>query len=232
MPEHSLALMEAAAPWLALWISFFTLATFGRILMQKLGRAPGLLFIEGSGLPLILMHSVCFVAALLHREWLGLLLFTWWGPGFLIVAWAYLRARKRGTYMRWGSWRPAISWACKINYLVFVLLYLKQGHWTIVFVLSLWIMNDQAALAWRADDADRTRRTLDDGWIFRLLYPAGLLIPFFVSMPAAPLLAALASVLFLVWLCGLFRIYRQGLFRRLPSDQTLLRNMTYFRDEK
>ncbi|MEN9358509.1 MAG: hypothetical protein RL095_44 [Verrucomicrobiota bacterium] len=230
MPEHSLALMEAAAPWLALWISFFSLATFARLLLQRLGKAPGLLFIEGSGLPLILMHSVCFVEALLHREGLGLLLFAWWGPGFLIVAWAYLRARKRGTYLRWGPWRPAISWACKINYLVFVALYLWQGHWTIIFVLSLWIMNDQVALAWRADDADRTRRTLDDAWIFRLLYPAGLFIPCFVPIPGADVMVLLSGLLLAAWLLGLLRIWRLGLFRRLPGDQMLLRNMTYFRD--
>ena len=45
------------------------------------------------------------------------------------------------------------------------------------FAFSVWIINDQYEKACMSLDADRLRRTFDDGWLFRLLYPAGLLIP-------------------------------------------------------
>ena len=134
-------LMEAAAAWILLWLLLFVLYNLYRIRRHVVsGRAPAghsLLFVEGAGLPLALMHSVSFGHSLLHRDWLSALLFAWWGPGFIAIAVFYLRWQKSGRPINWHPLRHLIAWMCKLNYLAFLLIYLTYGYWQIVFVFSV-----------------------------------------------------------------------------------------------
>jgi len=68
-------------------------------------------------------------------------------------------------------------------------------------------------------DADRLRRTFDDFWLFRILYPAGLLVPWFApELPYRAALAAYGAVLLVAWLCGIAYVVRKGLLRVRPED--------------
>jgi len=99
-----------------------------------------------------------------------------------------------------------------------------------LFAFSVWIINDQYEKAFMSSDADRLRRTFDDFWLFRVLYPAGLLAPYlFPGMPYRALFAAYGTALLAAWLLGTWFVWRKGLLRTLPDDASLLRNMIYFR---
>jgi hypothetical protein len=67
-------------------------------------------------------------------------------------------------------------------------------------------------------DADRTRRNLDEGRIFRLLYPAALLIPiFFPQTPLRTFSIAYGLLLLGLWAAGLAYVGRRGEFFHLPK---------------
>jgi hypothetical protein len=98
-----------------------------------------------------------------------------------------------------------------------------------MFAFSVWIINDQYEKAFMSLDADRTRRTFHDGWVFRVLYPAGLLIPvFFAETPLRMFSMGYGPALLGVWIAGLIYVARRGQFFALPEDPSLLRNMVYF----
>ncbi len=228
--------MEAQAFWLSWWVLAFTFINLYKIFNRFVRKIPAAsqhtLYVEAAGLPLVLLHSVCFVKALIALDFISALLFAWWGPGFLWVAILYLRKMKKGQHMKWGNSRKIISWICKINYLIFVAIYWKYECYTIIYVFSIWIINDQLMLAWLSNDGDRFRRTFHDFWFFRLCYPAGLFLPFL--FPASFQNSAICSIyglsLFVTWLSGIFYLFKIGKFMQLPQERGLLRNMTYFKE--
>lgn len=230
--------MEANAFWLSCWVLAFTLINLfkmsGRFKKGEEAKIQNTFFVEAAGIPLVLLHSVCFVKALFSLDWASMVLFAWWGPGFLIVAALYIAKMKQGSHLQWGRSRSLIAWICKLNYLIFAFIYWRLDCLNILYVFSIWIMNDQIMMLWLSDDADRTRRCFHDFWFVRLLYPLGLLLPFFFSthFTYPGVWMGYGSFLLLAWMVGVVRLVKQKTFMELPKDQGLLRNMTYFQDEE
>jgi hypothetical protein len=225
--------MESASPYLVVWSAAFTLLTLVRLgarLRRDIPRVPDSAAItELAGLPLTLMQPVCFVWALASRDWLSALLFLWWGPGFVAAAVAVIVSKRTGIVIDWHPLRYVISYLCKGYYLAFVAVFFALGMPGMMFAFSVWIINDQFEKACMSLDADRLRRTLDDHWLFRILYPAGLLVPWFAPAIVHRSFAVVYGTgLFLLWLGGLFYVSRKGGLRQRPADPSLLRNMVYF----
>ena len=226
--------MEACAPYLVFWSMAFTSVTAIRVLLRiraGVERAPdSMVFTELAGLPIALLQSVCFVWAAGVGDWLSMLLFLWWGPGFIVVACAVLVAARRKTPIDWYPWRHAISWLCKGYYLAYAAAFLLMQTPTMLFAFSVWIINDQIEKALMSSDADRFRRTFDDYWLFRALYPAGLLAPVvFANVPDSALFIAYGLALLAAWILALLHVWRKGLLLERPANASLLRNMIYFR---
>lgn len=222
--------IERCAPWLVLWSFVFTCITTVRIARRVARRVDSVpdsaAYTELAGLPLTLLQSVCFVWAVWAGDWLAMLLFVWWGPGFIAVAGWVISAKIRKRRIDWHRWRHAISFLCKGYYLAYVAAFLHMGTPLILFAFSVWIINDQYEKAFMSLDADRLRRTFDDYWFFRVLYPAGLLIPLIYGLP--DWFMAYGLLLLVLWLAGVTFVWRKGLLRQRPADPTLLRNMVYF----
>lgn len=225
--------MERCAPWLVLWSSAFTIITTIRIarrISRGVEKVPdSAAYTELAGLPLTLLQSVCFGWAVWAGDWLSMLLFVWWGPGFFAVAFLVVAAKIRKQPIDWHRWRMLISWLCKGYYLAYVAAFLYLGTPLILLAFSVWIINDQYEKAFMSLDADRLRRTFDDYWLFRLMYPAGLLIPLIYAAPSwRGFLTAYALLLLALWLGGVAYVWRKGALRQRPADPSLLRNMVYF----
>lgn len=226
--------IERTAPLIALWLCFFSVVTAWRValrLRRGVERAPdSVLFTELPGLPIAALQSIGFVWALISVDWLSALFFLWWGPGFVAIAAFYVRAKRRGSPIDWYQYRYVISWLCKGTYLLYAAVFAWLDMWGTLFVLSAWIINDQIEKAFMSLDADRLRRTFDDAWVFRVLYPAGLLLPWFVEgLPFRNLLATYGAILLVAWLCGILYVKGKARLRVRPQDPSLLRNMVYFR---
>ena len=225
--------MEGASLYLVLWSSVFTLLTtlrLGQRLHRGAGRLPdSAVYTELAGLPLTLMQPVCFVWAVASLDWLSALLFLWWGPGFVIIAVIYLRAKRRGVAINWYPVRYAISYLCKVFYLIYMAVFLWKGMPGMMFAFSVWLINDQYEKAMLSLDADRVRRTFDDHWFFRIAYPAGLVIPWIApGTPNRSFALAYGTVLLVLWGAGIVYVARRGLLRTRPPDPSLLRNLVYF----
>ncbi len=225
--------MEAASPWLVLWSFVFTIYTMVRTI-RRLRRGAGAqpdnaVYTELAGLPLTALQPVCFVWAALTRDWWSMLLFLWWGPGFAGIIVAIVVSRLRGVTIDWHPYRYVISVLCKGTYLAYVAVFLARSMPGMIFAFSVWIINDQCEKAWLSLDADRLRRTFEDGWLFRIAYAAGLLTPCVApGMPNRPFAIVYGTGLALLWLGGILHVHRMGLLRRRPLDPSLLRNMVYF----
>lgn len=225
--------LQQASAYLVAWSCLFSWITAARIVLRirrEIAQVPdNALLTELAGLPLTFLLSVSFVRALRSADWMSMLLFLWWGPGFVATLVALLMARLRRQRINWRPLRYIISYLCKINYLAMMFVFLRFNSPGMVFAFSVWIINDQIEKAFMSLDADRTRRTFDDLWIPRICYPAGLLIPwFYADMPFHFFEIAYGSGLLILWGAGLCYIYRHGKFFALPNDPTLLRNMVYF----
>ena len=231
--RHIYDFMEAAAPVLVFWSFAFTLITSARIALRirrgvsRVGDSMALT--ELAGLPLTLLQPVCFVWAVLGKDPLSALLFLWWGPGFVATAIAVIVTKSRGKSIDWHPWRYLISFLCKLYYLAYEATFLLLGMPGMLFAFSVWIINDQYEKAFMSLDADRLRRTFDDHWLFRILYPAGLLTPYFApAMSFRAFSLVYGTALLVLWLAGVAYVRRAGLLFERPSDPTLLRNMIYF----
>jgi hypothetical protein len=225
--------LENVSPLLILWSAGFTFIHGVRILRRLwcgLGKfRDNALLTELAGLPMTILQSVAFVLAALAGDWLSMLLFLWWGPGFVAVVLLLVVARLRQRRIDWHRYRYPISYLCKLTYLAYVAAFVLHETPGMLFAFSAWIINDQYEKAFMSLDADRTRRTFHDGWIFRLLYPAGLLIPVFVAAtPLRPFSVSYGLILLGLWGAGLVYVARRGEFFHLPDDSSLLRNMVYF----
>lgn len=226
-------LFESCSPGLIVWISAFVAWTTLRIARSLLGQPPGgpqhFLVDEAPGLPLALLHSVAFVMAAWRLDPASLLLFAWWGPGFVITATIYIRARRAGRFIDWRPVARATSLGCKVGYLIFMIIYGAYGMPGPMFVFSLWIMHDQVRLCWFSRSADRTRRTFEDRWLVRILYPGLLLTPLFApDMPLRAFSAVAGLLVLCLWIAGLVRVRRGGTFFDRPgADSDNLRDIVY-----
>ena len=225
--------LEGASPVLILWSFGFTLIHTARIagrFHRGLGKVPdNAPLTELAGLPLTILQSVAFVMAAWRADWLSMLLFLWWGPGFVTVLALVILARVRQRRIDWHPFRYLISYLCKFHYLAYMIAFYLRDMPGMMFAFSVWIINDQYEKAFMSLDADRTRRTFHDRWFFRVLYPAGLLIPlFFAATPLRLFTIGYGFGLLGLWIAGLVYVWRQGAFFRLPEDPSLLRNMVYF----
>ena len=228
--------MESASIWFILWSAAFSLLAFYRIFrvyaLRLPGAADGPIATELAGLPLTFAHVVAFYLAVVSADLIAMLIFLWWGPGFVGIVIYYLVARARKHRINWHPWRKPIAWACKLNYWAIVLVMVCKGMWLMTFAYSVWIINDQVVRLFLANDADRLRRTLDDFWLPRLAYPLGLLIPLFIEVPQRHWLIAYAMILLTLWCSGVVRVVAAGKLRDRPEDTELLRNMMYFKPMK
>ncbi|HZN02652.1 MAG TPA: hypothetical protein VFD06_03590 [Candidatus Polarisedimenticolia bacterium] len=225
--------LESASGILVAWSCLFTAITSIRALRrwrQHAGPAPdSAVYTELAGLPLTILQPICFVWAAVTADWRSILLFVWWGPGFVIAAVAVVLAKRRGRAIDWYPYRYAISILCKGYYLAYMAVFLRRSMYGMIFAFSVWIINDQYEKAFLSLDADRVRRTFDDRWLFRIAYPAGLLVPWFAQdMPHRTFALLYGTTLLFLWLAGIHRVARAGLLRRRPADPSLLRNMVYF----
>lgn len=222
---------ESASPYFFIWLSIFLAVTIFQIGL-KLKRTSyqlneGMVLGELPGLPLLILHSVCFFYALFLMDWISAIVFAWWGPGFIYVAYLMLTKRRREP-IDWGKYATPISLACKINYLVLVAIFFFYQLYGAIFSYSIWIMHDQIKLSWFEGNADRTRRLTEDFWIFRIAYPAFLFLPFFVSnFPLNTFSCLLGGVIFILWVIGMVRLISQKGFYKKPSTTENLRDIVY-----
>ena len=231
--KASIQYMETYATFMLAWFALFSCINCLRISRRILKGAPvakdSAGFTELAGLPLTAIQPICFAKAASAGSLAGMAFFLWWGPGFVLTIFAVLIARILKKRIDWKPLSQPISWACKLYYLAYIAAFFAYGVPILVFVFSVWIINDQIEKLFMSLDADRTRRTFDDKWIVRICYPLGLLVPLFsAEMPYRAVMSVYGLVLLLVWLMGLRFVYRQGKFFALPEDPSLLRNMIYF----
>jgi hypothetical protein len=225
--------LERVSPVLILWSFGFTLIHGVRI-VRRIRRgldqlADNALLTELTGLPLTILQTVAFVMAAVYADWLSMLLFLWWGPGFVAVLVLLIVAWVRQRRLDWYPFRYLISYLCKLSYLAYMVVFFLHQMPGMMFAFSVWIINDQYEKAFLSLDADCTRRTFHDRWLFRVLYPAGLLVPlFFAETPLRWFSIGYGLGLLGLWIAGLVYVARGGAFFRLPQDPSLLRNMVYF----
>jgi len=225
-------LFARVSPWIIGWLSGFVLLTVIFLIRrawtgQSQVHRDSLIGGELPGLPLVLMHSVCFGYSVMLGDWISAVVFGWWGPGFLLIAGMVLAKRE----VPWRALALPMSWACKLNYLILVGLFAYWHCWEPIFAYSLWIMHDQVRLAWLQGNADRTRRTTEDWWLPRLGYPVFLIIPWLVeSFFLRWWCAGLATIIFLLWAWGIVRLIHKGqLFNKPRSFTDNLRDIVYLR---
>ena len=222
------------ASYLNLWIALFLFYTIIRIYLKEkhpnVSITYGTVSSELAGLPLTLLHSVCFVKALISFDVFTALLFIWWGPGFIITAAWFIYINVRKIDFNWTPLGKITSWACKINYLLFMLLYWYFGCYEIMMAFSAWIIHDQINIAWFSKNADRTRRVTEDFWVIRVCYVGFLLLPIFIeSFSYRGASIALGLSLFLMWLISIIRLIKKSDFYHIPDSKDFLRNIVYLK---
>ncbi|CAO4839726.1 MAG: hypothetical protein CNLJKLNK_00868 [Holosporales bacterium] len=225
-------LLEDVAPVLVLWIFLFYVISCLRIVLNQKNpekvKGYGSVISELPGLPLVFMHTAAFIEAYKASDWISLFLFSWWGPGFIIFAFVYLFSKAFKKAINWAPFGLITSYACKIDYVLFMGIYLYFGFYTIVFTFSAWIVCDQINLAYFVSTGDRTRRTFEDFWILRLMYPGFLFLPFIsFNVPYVLLYQIFGVLLFLTWIFALYMLYKRGLFFTRYTDPDYLRNIVY-----
>ncbi|MBP9752301.1 MAG: hypothetical protein KBD31_00610 [Proteobacteria bacterium] len=225
-------LLEDVSPHLVLWIFLFYILSCVRIILNKKYpekiKGYGSVISELPGLPLVFMHTVAFIEAYKLNDWVSLFLFSWWGPGFFIFAAVYLYSKIFHKKINWAPFGLITSYACKIDYVIFMAIYWYFGFYTIMFAFSAWIICDQINLAYFVGTGDRTRRTFEDFWILRVMYPGFLFLPF-ISFNATDLwfFQLFGVLLFITWFFALYTLYKRGLFFTRYTDPDYLRNIVY-----
>jgi hypothetical protein len=223
--------MNSLAPYLNAWVACFFAVTLLKIsisvLKPNIKLSYGSLISELPGLPLTLLHTACFIKAVLANDIISMMLFVWWGPGFILTACWYVYIKIRKISFDWTPFGYATSVACKVNYVLFVLVYFYLGCYELIIAFSTWIIHDQINLAWFNKNADRTRRIFEDFWLLRLGYVAFLFLPFLFNMPYRNETAIFGSLLFIMWVLAIVKVTKSGNFFNRPSHETFLRNIVY-----
>jgi hypothetical protein len=232
--DHSLySWLAGWSTFMVFWVMLFTLLSGTRI-VAKLMRGggsitPNPVLAELPAVPLIVLQTVMFAKAVHVGDWFTAAAFAWWGPGFWLTLIYLAACRLRGTKPNWAPTKHVIAWACKLNYVLLIALFIGLGYPALAFVYSVWIINDQIGMAFLSHDVDRLRRTFHDRWLVRICYPAGLFVPLVVSIgPYTSIFAAYGVLLFTAWLFGVRFVQRRIDWQQVPQDQSLLRNMVYF----
>ncbi len=159
------------------------------------------------------------------------LLFGWWGPGFVYFAYIVVTSKRRKITVDWSKYAKWTSIGCKVYYVVLVVVLYLHDAYGPIFCYSLWIMNDQVALAWFQHNADRSRRLSEDGFVLRVAYPVFLSVPFFdPSFPLRTFAAVVAIVTAAFWIAAMYRVVTKFDFSRRPSSYTdNLRDIVYLK---
>lgn len=214
-------------PYLVVWIFLFFVESIIKIFMtfffNKNFSHKGIKS-ELPGLPLTLLHTYVWVLSIIKLDLVTFILFSWWGPGFLVSAYLFL-FRKDFDWRRWGK---VTAYLCKITYVIYMGLFYYLEVYDLLFVFSAWIIQDQICLIWFEENADRTRRTFEDKWLFRLLYPGLLFSPYFLDMSYAFEYQVFGTLLFIVWVLSVIKITFDGKLHNKPhSYKEFLRNIVY-----
>lgn len=224
--------MNNLAPMLNLWVAIFFVITLMRIAISILKPTKKLIYgsalSELPGLPLTLLHTVCFIKAINAHDFISILLFSWWGPGFIIIALLYIYIKFKKNRFNWKPLGLITSVACKLNYLLLIIIYFYFGCYEIITAFSIWIIHDQINLAWFADNADRTRRLTEDYWLVRVGYLAFLFLPIFITNFSYRFETLIFSLLLVVfWIFAMIKVIKNGYFKLRPSHEVFLRNIVY-----
>lgn len=237
MDSQVYQLFDGATPVMVVWLGVFVALTLVQILLAAV-RGTGsernrVVSSEVSGFPLIAMHTVCFVYAVWLGDWLSAILFGWWGPGFVYFAYVVVSSKLRKVSVDWSRHGRWTSIACKLYYVVLVAVLYYHDAYGPIFCYSLWIMNDQVALAWLQQNADRTRRVSEDVWVLRIAYPVLLALPLLdQDFPLRAFASVLAIVTAGAWIAGLYRVVMKFEFARRPSSYTdNLRDIVYLKEQ-
>jgi hypothetical protein len=223
---------ESISPFLNYWLSFFFILTLLRLSIFILTKEKVSLYNsmigEAAGIILILSHTICFCMAIYAKDIFSTILFLWWGPGFLITGVILFLSKKNLINFNWALYGRVTSIACKVSYIIFMLIYWWLEDWSIIFTFSFWIIHDQINLAWFCTNADRTRRTFEDYFLIRLVYIGGLFIPFFINIPNSQILRPIAFLLLLIWAFSIQRLIKKDVFFNRPTGEgSFLRDIIY-----
>ena len=226
------ALLESVAPYLIIWVFLFYVISIILISLNLINsektKGYGSVISELPGLPLIFMHSVAFFKAINCHDYVSAFLFLWWGPGFFVFAAVYLYGKISKVKINWAPWGLITSYACKADYVIFMAIYYYFDMPTIMFTFSAWIICDQINLAWFLGTSDRAKRTFEDFWILRVLYPGLLFIMlFYQDIAYRKHYLVFGLFLFTTWIFALYRLVRQGLFFTPYKNTDYLRNIVY-----
>ena len=228
---------ESCSPFLNFWLTVFFAFTLLRIsifiITKERVNIYNSIIGEAAGILLVLNHTVCFVKSIVAKDIISIALFFWWGPGFFITGIIMLLSKRKVIDFNWAWYGLVTSIACKVNYFIFMVIYIWLGCYSIIFTFSIWIIHDQINLAWFCTNGDRTRRTFEDYWIVRIMYLAGLFIPFFVQIPHHDYMSVLGTAIFFLWLASVIRLKNTGMLMIRPKiDGNYLRNIVYLHKEK
>lgn len=214
-------------PYLVLWIFLFFVESIFKVFMTiflKKDFSHRGIKSELPGLPLTLLHTYVWVLSIIKLDLITFILFAWWGPGFLVSAYLFLFRKD----FNWPKYGQITSYLCKIFYVIYMVIFYYLGVYDLMFVFSVWIIQDQICLIWFEQNADRTRRTFEDKWLFRLLYPGLLFCPFFLEVSYSWEYKIFGTSLFIVWALSLIKISLDGKFHNKPhSYKEFLRNIVY-----
>src|SRR5260370_1751561 len=100
-----------------------------------------------------------------------MLLFLWWGAGFVVVLAVVIVARVRQQRIDWHAFRYPISYLCKLYYLAYMVTFWLHDTPGMMFAFSVWIINDQYDKAFLSLDPHPPRPTFHPPSLFPLLYP-------------------------------------------------------------
>lgn len=232
--ERNYVWVEQMAPIAVAYSAVFTLYTLYRIAFKLFYRIPRMrdsaFLSEVNAAPITAMLTYMFVVSVVNCDLTQLLLYAWWGCGFYISVAVIVLAARRGKTVNWIPVRVPISWACKLCYVALMIVFYRRAMPVTMFTFSVWIIGDQVGRLFMYYDADRTRRTFDDAWLFRLCYPLGLFLPLVsqAHVPYRPAMAGFGLVLMVLWLVGLVDVARRGELMKLPPEAKTLRNMLYY----
>ena len=180
---------------------------------------------ELTGLPVTICHTVAFFYSLYKIDILSVILFSYWGPGFLLTAYQYLRIKKYKLKFNWSPLGLISSYLCKMQYLIYLMIYFYYECYNMIYFFSLWIMHDQIHLIWFHKNTDRARRVTEDYWIVRLMYPGFLIFSILFNWNLYYLILGLC--INITWIYSLKKSIIEGFFFRLPDNLEYLRNIVY-----